>query len=72
MKTAALILIWLICLVNLLFFFDVIYWYLEGVKISPNTEANCDQFQAIFSLVMLLIVTMVLCVYTYLLRDNVK
>jgi hypothetical protein len=72
MKTAVLILIWLICLANSLFFFDVIYWYLEGVKISPNTEANCDQFQAIFSLVMLLIVTMVLCVYTYLLRDNVK
>jgi hypothetical protein len=72
MKTAVLILIWLICLANSLFFFDVIYWYLEGVKISPNTKANCDQFQAIFSLVMLLIVTMVLCVYTYLLRDNVK
>jgi ribose/xylose/arabinose/galactoside ABC-type transport system permease subunit len=67
MKIAALILVWLICLANSLFFFDVIYWYLEGVKISPNTKANCDQFQAIFSLVMLFIVAVVLCVYTHIL-----
>jgi hypothetical protein len=72
MKTAALILVWLICLANSVFFLDIIYWYLGGVEISPNTKASCGDSQAIFSLVMLFIITIVLCAYTYLLRDNVK
>jgi uncharacterized membrane protein YwzB len=72
MKTAALIVIWFICLANSIFFFDIIYWCLEGVKISPNTKASCGESQAIFSLFMLIIITIVLCAYTYLLRDNVK
>jgi hypothetical protein len=72
MKTAALILVWLICLANSLFFFDIIYWYLVGAETSPNTKANCGEFQAIFSLVMLFIIAAVLCVYTHVLLKHTR
>jgi hypothetical protein len=72
MKTAALILVWLICLANSLFFFDIIYWYLMGVEISPNTKASCGEFQAIFSLVMLFTIAIVLCIYTHIIFNYIR
>ena len=71
-KTIALVLIWTICLVNTLFFCDIIVNFLLGNTQSNITDATTGQSQAIFSVVMLALIGIVLYFYTKLLTNNVK
>lgn len=67
-KTIALILIWAICLTNAIFFCDIIVNYFLGNTQSKLTGATTELTQAIFSAVMLFLITIVLFFYTKVIK----
>lgn len=72
MKHLILAAVWLICLANAFFFGDIIVNYLLGNTQSKITDATTEQSQAIFSMVMLVIIGIILYFYTNLIKNNVK
>jgi hypothetical protein len=64
MKKLFLIFIWLICLANGFFFADILINFFLGYTESAISGATTKESQAYFSVVMLVLITLTLYLYT--------
>jgi hypothetical protein len=64
MKKVFLIAIWAICLANAFFFIDILINFCLGYTESAISGATTKESQAYFSVVMLVLITLTLYLYT--------
>jgi len=72
MKKTILILVWAVCLSNMVFFTDIIINYLNGNIKSSLSGATTEQSQMVLSIVMDAICILLLWVYTTILIQKPK
>ena len=70
MKKAILILVWAICLSNMVFFTDIIINYLNGNIESSLSGATTEQSQMVLSVVMDAICILLIWMYTTVLTQK--